>query len=46
MAGGADADEEYCPYDDDDGYIPVDYRSKRIDKWRESTATLIIENTQ
>ena len=33
MAGGAESDEEYCPFDDDNDYVPVDYRSKNIEKW-------------
>ncbi|EGF83554.1 expressed protein [Batrachochytrium dendrobatidis JAM81] len=45
MAGGAESDDEYCPYDDD-GCTPVDYRSKSIEKWMDSSATLIIENVQ
>ncbi|KAJ8327749.1 hypothetical protein O5D80_004085 [Batrachochytrium dendrobatidis] len=46
IAGGAESDDEYCPYDDDDGCTPVDYRSKSIEKWMDSSATLIIENVQ
>ncbi|KAJ8323127.1 hypothetical protein O5D80_008185 [Batrachochytrium dendrobatidis] len=46
MAGGVESDDEYCPYDDDDGCTPVDYQSKNIEKWMESSATLIIENTR
>ncbi|EGF78479.1 hypothetical protein BATDEDRAFT_26531 [Batrachochytrium dendrobatidis JAM81] len=46
MAGGVESDDEYCPYDDDDGCTPVDYRSKSIEKWMDSSATLIIENVQ
>ncbi|KAJ8327748.1 hypothetical protein O5D80_004084 [Batrachochytrium dendrobatidis] len=46
MAGGAEFDDECCPYDDDDGCTPVDYRSKSIEKWMDSSATLIIENVQ
>ncbi|EGF80087.1 hypothetical protein BATDEDRAFT_30007 [Batrachochytrium dendrobatidis JAM81] len=45
MAGGAEFDDECCPYDDD-GCTPVDYRSKNIEKWMDSSATLIIENVQ
>ncbi|KAK6098740.1 hypothetical protein MT418_8436 [Batrachochytrium dendrobatidis] len=45
IAGGAESDDEYCPYDDD-GCTPVDYRSKSIEKWMDSSATLIIENVQ
>ncbi|OAJ41349.1 hypothetical protein BDEG_24970 [Batrachochytrium dendrobatidis JEL423] len=45
MAGGAEFDDECCPYDDD-GCTPVDYRSKSIEKWMDSSATLIIENVQ
>ena len=45
MAGGAESDDEHCP-DDDDGYVPVDYRSKSIEKWMDSSATLVIESTQ
>lgn len=41
MASGAESEDEHCP-DDDDGYIPVNYRSKSIEK----CATLVIENTQ
>ena len=37
MAGGAESDEEYCSFDDDDGYVPVDYRSKHIEKWMDSS---------
>ncbi|KAI8893608.1 hypothetical protein BC833DRAFT_607740 [Globomyces pollinis-pini] len=44
MAGGAESEDEHCP--DDDDYIPVDYRSKSIEKWVESSATLVIESTQ
>ncbi|EGF83571.1 hypothetical protein BATDEDRAFT_22381 [Batrachochytrium dendrobatidis JAM81] len=46
IAGGAESDDEYCPHDDDDGCTPVDYRSKSIEKWMDSSATLIIENVQ
>ncbi len=46
MAGGAESDEEYCPFDDDDDYVPVDYRRKSIEKWMDSSATLVIESTQ
>ena len=45
MAGGAESEDEYCP-DDADGYVPVDYRSKSIEKWVDSSATLVIESTQ
>ena len=45
MAGGAESEDEQCP-DDDDDYVPVDYRSKNIEKWMDSSATLIIESTQ
>ena len=45
MAGGAESEDEHCP-DDDDDYIPVDYRSKSIEKWVDSSATLVIESTQ
>jgi len=45
MAGGAESEDEHCP-DDDDDYIPVDYRSKSIEKWMDSSATLVIESTQ
>jgi hypothetical protein len=44
MAGGAESEEEDCP--DDDDYVPVDYRSKSIEKWMDSSATLVIESTQ
>jgi hypothetical protein len=43
MAGGAESEDEHCP---DDDYIPVDYRSKSIEKWMDSSATLVIERTQ
>jgi hypothetical protein len=43
-AGGAESEDEHCP--DDDDYIPVDYRSKSIEKWMDSSATLVIESTQ
>lgn len=43
MAGGAESEDEHCP--DDDDYVPVDYRSKSIEKWMNSSATLIIEST-
>ena len=45
MAGGAESDDEYCPFDDDNGYIPVDYRSKNIEKWN-SEATLFTVITE
>ncbi|KAI8894585.1 hypothetical protein BC833DRAFT_543394 [Globomyces pollinis-pini] len=45
MAGGVESEDEHCP-DDDDGYIPVVYRSKSIEKWIDSSATLVIESTQ
>ncbi|OAJ45434.1 hypothetical protein BDEG_28574 [Batrachochytrium dendrobatidis JEL423] len=45
MAGGVESDDEYCPYDDD-GCTPVDYQSKSIEKWMDSSTTLIIENTR
>jgi hypothetical protein len=45
MAGGAESEDEHCP-DDDDDYVPVDYRSKSIEKWVDSSATLVIESTQ
>ena len=45
MAGGAESEDEQCP-DDDDDYVPVDYRSKSIEKWVDSSATLVIESTQ
>jgi hypothetical protein len=45
MAGGAESEDEHCP-DDDDDYVPVDYRSKSIEKWMDSSATLVIESTQ
>ncbi|OAJ38656.1 hypothetical protein BDEG_22565 [Batrachochytrium dendrobatidis JEL423] len=45
MAGGVESDDEYCPYDDN-GCTPVDYQSKNIEKWMESSAILIIENVQ
>ncbi|KAJ8326054.1 hypothetical protein QVD99_006595 [Batrachochytrium dendrobatidis] len=45
IAGGAESDDEYCPYDDN-GCTPVDYQSKNIEKWMDSSATLIIENVQ
>jgi hypothetical protein len=44
MAGGAESEDEHCP--DDDEYVPVDYRSKSIEKWMDSSATLVIESTQ
>jgi hypothetical protein len=44
MAGGAESEDEHCP--DDDDYVPVDYRSKSIEKWMDSSATLVIESTQ
>ena len=43
MAGGAESEDGYCP-DDDDGYVPVDYRSKSIEKWMDLSATLVIES--
>ena len=48
MAGGAESEDEHCPDDDDDYryYVPVDYRSKSIEKWMDSSATLVIESTQ
>jgi hypothetical protein len=49
MAGGAESEDEHCPDDDDDDYrcyVPVDYRSKSIEKWMDSSATLVIESTQ
>jgi hypothetical protein len=46
MAGGAESEDEHCPYDDDNDYVPVDYRSKNIEKWMDSSATLVIESTQ
>ena len=48
MAGGAESEDEHCPDDDDDYryYVPVDYRSKSIEKWMDSSATIVIENTQ
>ena len=45
MAGGAESDEEYCPFDDDNDYVPVDYRSKNIEKWN-SDATLFTVITE
>ena len=45
IAGGAESEDEHCP-DDDDDYVPVDYRSKSIEKWMDSSATLVIESTQ
>ena len=45
MAGGAESEDEHCP-DDDDDYVPVDYRSKNIEKWMDSSATLVIESTR
>ena len=46
MAGGAESDEEYCPDDDDDdGRIPVSYGSKNIQRWIDSSATLITGNS-
>ena len=42
---GAESEDENCP-DDDDDYVPVDYRSKSIEKWMDSSATLVIESTQ
>lgn len=45
MAGGAECDEEYCPDDDDGDYIPVGYGSKNLQRWRDSSATLIAGNT-
>jgi hypothetical protein len=38
MAGGAESEDEHCPDDDDDYryYVPVDYRSKSIEKWVDS----------
>jgi hypothetical protein len=47
MAGGAESEDEHCPDDDDFRYyVPVDYRSKSIEKWVDSSATLVIESTQ
>ena len=47
MAGGAESEDEHCPDDDDYRYyVPVDYRSKSIEKWMDSSATLVIESTQ
>ncbi len=45
MAGGAESEEEHCP-DDDGCHIPVDYRSKGIQKWVDSSATLVLPNIQ
>jgi hypothetical protein len=45
MAGGAESEDEHCP-DEDDDYVPVDYRSKSIEKWVDSSATLVIESSQ
>lgn len=45
MAGGAESEDEHCP-DDDDDYVPVHYRSKSIEKWIDSSATMVIESTQ
>jgi hypothetical protein len=48
MAGGAESEDEHCPDDDYDYryYVPVDYRSKNIEKWMDSSATLVIESAQ
>jgi hypothetical protein len=46
MAGGAESEDEHCPDDDDDDYVPVDNRSKSIEKWMNSSATLVIESTE
>ena len=45
MAGGAESDDEYCTFDDDNDYVPVDYRSKNIEKWN-SEATLFTVITE
>ena len=45
MAGGAESDDEYCPFDDDNDYVPVDYRSKNIEKWN-SDAIFFTEITE
>ena len=45
MAGGVESDDEYCPFDDDNDYVPVDYRSKNIEKWN-SDAIVFTEITE
>jgi hypothetical protein len=37
MAGGTESEDEHCP--DDDEYVPVDYRSKSIEKWMDSSTS-------
>ena len=46
LAGGAESEEEYCSDEDDGIRVPVDYRSKNIEDWMDSSATLIIGNEE
>ena len=43
-AGGAEPEHEYCPDDNDDELIALDYRKEEIQKWREDS--MITLNTE
>lgn len=44
MSGGAESEDEHSSNDDHEGHVSVDYRTKGIEKWMDSSATLKMFN--